>query len=53
MFGFLWIVIALPFAGFLALAIFGGRIKKSAVAQVGVGATALSALWRYASEHAF
>ena len=45
MFGFLWIVIALPFAGFLALAIFGGRIKKSAVAQVGVGATALSALW--------
>ena len=45
MFGFLWIVIALPFAGFLALAIFGRRIKNSAVAKVGVGATALSALW--------
>jgi NADH-quinone oxidoreductase subunit L len=44
MFGFLWIIIALPFAGFLALAIFGNRIKKSAAAIVGVGATAMSAL---------
>jgi NADH-quinone oxidoreductase subunit L len=44
MLDFLWIVIALPFAGFLTLALLGGRIGKPATAIIGVGATGMSAL---------
>ena len=44
MFELLWLIPALPFAGFLILAIFGGRMKKSGAGIVGVGSVGLSAL---------
>ena len=44
MFSLLWIVPALPFAGFLILALLGSRLSRSAVATIGVGAVGLSAL---------
>ena len=44
MFDVLWTVIALPFAGFVALFLFGGRMNKSAIALTGAGAAGLSLL---------
>jgi NADH-quinone oxidoreductase subunit L len=40
----LWLVPALPFAGFCMLAIFAGRLSRLGAALIGVGAAALSAL---------
>ncbi len=40
----LWLIPALPFAGFLILAIFGKYLSKSFTAFVGVGSVGLSAL---------
>ena len=44
MFDLLWMVPALPFAGFLILALFGKRIGRIASAVTGVGSVGLSAL---------
>ena len=44
MFDLLWLVPALPFAGFLILALFGKRIGKTASGVTGVGSVGLSAL---------
>ena len=44
MFDLLWLVPALPFAGFLILALFGKRIGKIASGITGVGSVGLSAL---------
>lgn len=41
---FLWLVPALPFAGFLALVLFGSGFSKRVVAVVCVGSVAISAL---------
>jgi NADH-quinone oxidoreductase subunit L len=41
----IWLVPALPLAGFLILALFGRRMKHSAVAAVGVSSIGLSALF--------
>ncbi len=43
-FSLLWIVPALPFAGFVLLALVGRRLPRAAVSAVGVGTVALSAL---------
>ncbi|HUJ19755.1 MAG TPA: NADH-quinone oxidoreductase subunit L [Nitrospirota bacterium] len=40
----LFLIPALPFAGFLILALVGGRLPKAGVTAVGVGSVALSAL---------
>ncbi len=40
----LWLIPVLPFAGFLILALFGGRMRRPAAAAVGVGSVGLSAL---------
>jgi NADH-quinone oxidoreductase subunit L len=40
----LWLIPALPFAGFVALAIAGGRLSRPAVAVVGAGSVGLSAV---------
>ncbi len=40
----LWLVPALPFAGFLILAIFGGRLSRTAIGAVGAGSVGISAL---------
>jgi NADH-quinone oxidoreductase subunit L len=40
----LWLIPALPFAGFLILAVAGRRLSKSAVASVGIGSVFLSAV---------
>src|SRR5579864_3402132 len=40
----LWLVPALPFAGFLVLAIFGPRLPRRAVALIGPGAILVSAI---------
>ncbi|MGE5399558.1 MAG: NADH-quinone oxidoreductase subunit L [Ignavibacteriales bacterium] len=40
----LWLVPALPFCGFLILALIGARLPRTAAAAVGVGAVGLSAL---------
>jgi NADH-quinone oxidoreductase subunit L len=42
MLGLLWLVPALPFAGFLILVLFGPRLARRASALVGVGSVALS-----------
>jgi NADH-quinone oxidoreductase subunit L len=39
----LWLIPALPFAGFLALVVLGSRLSKRVVAMVGVGSVAISA----------
>jgi NADH-quinone oxidoreductase subunit L len=44
MIGFLWLIVALPFASALVLAVFGSRFSRSATAAVGVGSIGLSAL---------
>jgi len=44
MLGYLWLVLALPFAGFVVLALVGARLPKSAVAWIGVGTIGASAL---------
>jgi NADH-quinone oxidoreductase subunit L len=44
MFDLLWIVIALPFAGFAALFLFGSRMNKTAVSLVGIGIAGLALL---------
>jgi NADH-quinone oxidoreductase subunit L len=44
MIGFLWLIVALPFASALMLAVFGSRFSRSATAAVGVGSIGLSAL---------
>jgi NADH-quinone oxidoreductase subunit L len=44
MYGLLWLVPALPFAGFLTLALLGRRLPRRATATVGVGSVALSAI---------
>ncbi len=44
MFDLLWLVPALPFAGFLILALFGKSIGKTASGVTGVGSVGLSAL---------
>jgi NADH-quinone oxidoreductase subunit L len=41
----LWLIPALPLAGFLANGILGRRLPKSAVSLIGVGSVALSFLW--------
>ncbi len=41
---YLFLIPALPFAGFVILAILGGRMLKTAVAIVGAGSVGLSAL---------
>jgi NADH-quinone oxidoreductase subunit L len=43
MYGLLWLVPALPFAGFLTLVLLGRRFPRQATAAVGVGSVALSA----------
>jgi NADH-quinone oxidoreductase subunit L len=40
----LWLVPAIPFLGFIILAIFGGRLPKKAVAGVGVSSIGVSAV---------
>jgi NADH-quinone oxidoreductase subunit L len=40
----LWLIPALPFAGFFILAVAGSRLSKNAVALVGVGSVCLSAI---------
>ena len=40
----LWLVPALPFAGFLILVVAGARLRRFGVALVGVGSIALSTL---------
>lgn len=48
MFALLWSIPALPFAGFIALALLGRRLSHSSVAAIGVGSSGLSAalaLW--------
>lgn len=40
----LWLIPALPFAGFLSLALLGGRLSSSAVALIGAGSVGLSAV---------
>jgi NADH-quinone oxidoreductase subunit L len=40
----LWLIPALPFAGFLVLALLGGRLSKATIAFVGVGSVGMSAL---------
>jgi NADH-quinone oxidoreductase subunit L len=40
---FLWAVPALPFAGFLVLAIIGGRLRRGMAAAIGVGSIGVSA----------
>jgi NADH-quinone oxidoreductase subunit L len=44
MYGLLWLVPALPFAGFLTLALLSRRFPRKATAAVGVGSVALSAI---------
>jgi len=39
----LWLVPALPFAGFVLLALFGGRLRRAVSAWIGVGSVGLSA----------
>ena len=41
---FLFLIPALPFAGFLVLALFGRRLSKSSVALAGAGSVGISAL---------
>lgn len=40
----LWLVVALPFLGFLLLVTFGSRLSKSLIAIIGAGSVGLSAL---------
>jgi len=40
----LWLIPALPFAGFLALVLFGSRLSRRVVATVGAGSVAISAV---------
>ncbi|MEJ2170597.1 MAG: proton-conducting transporter membrane subunit, partial [Desulfobacterales bacterium] len=49
----LWLVPALPFAGFLILAVFGKRLAHRAVALVGVGSIALSAIASFVAAAGF
>jgi NADH-quinone oxidoreductase subunit L len=44
MLSYLWLVLALPFAGFVVLAIGGARLSKSLVACIGVGTIGASAI---------
>jgi NADH-quinone oxidoreductase subunit L len=44
MLGLLWLIPALPLAGFLALAMIGSRLPRTAIATIGVGSVGLSAL---------
>ncbi|WP_447980151.1 NADH-quinone oxidoreductase subunit L [Candidatus Nitrospira bockiana] len=44
MLDYLWLIPALPLAGFVILAVFGGRLTRRAIAWVGVGAVGASAL---------
>lgn len=44
MFPLLWLIPAIPFAGFLALALAGSRLSRRSIATVGVGSVGLSAL---------
>ena len=44
MFKLLWLIPALPFAGFLMLSLFGGRMRRPAAAVIGAGSVGLSAL---------
>lgn len=44
MFDLLWLIPALPLAGFVILAVFGGRLTRRGVAWVGVGSVGASAL---------
>ncbi|MHB1004691.1 MAG: NADH-quinone oxidoreductase subunit L [Chloroflexota bacterium] len=43
MLGLLWLIPALPFAGFLILALAGPRLSRTAIAWVGVGSVGLAA----------
>ena len=49
----LWLIPALPFAGFLVLALFGGSLGRPGVAVTGVGAIALSAAAAAATVYRF
>ncbi|MBD3225759.1 MAG: NADH-quinone oxidoreductase subunit L [Caldithrix sp.] len=40
----LWLIPALPFAGFLILALFGSRLSRQSAAVIGVGSVGLSAI---------
>jgi NADH-quinone oxidoreductase subunit L len=40
-----WLIPALPLAGFLTLALFGARLSRRGVSAVGVGSVGLSAVW--------
>jgi NADH-quinone oxidoreductase subunit L len=44
MFELLWLIPALPFAGFLALVLAGSRLSRTGVAVIGVGSVCASAL---------
>jgi len=44
MLDFLWLVVALPFLGFLTLVIAGSKLPRQAVAVIGAGSIGLSAL---------
>jgi NADH-quinone oxidoreductase subunit L len=44
MYSLLWLIPVVPFAGFLLLAIFGGRMEKKAAGIIGVGSIGISAV---------
>ncbi len=44
MFDLLWLVPALPFIGFVLLALFGGRLSRNSAAGIGVGSVGISAI---------
>jgi len=45
---FLWLIPTLPFAGFLVLALAGGRLSRGGIAAVGVGSVGLSSIAAFA-----
>ncbi|MDA8104530.1 MAG: NADH-quinone oxidoreductase subunit L, partial [Nitrospiraceae bacterium] len=45
---FLWLIPALPFAGFLVLALTGRRLSRGGIAAVGVGSVGLSCIVAFA-----
>jgi NADH-quinone oxidoreductase subunit L len=53
MLDFLWLIPALPLAGFLALALLGARLPRAAVAAIGAGSVGLAALLALLAAAAF
>ena len=44
MLDYLWLIPALPFAGFIILAVIGARIPRPVAAAIGAGSVGISAL---------